>query len=64
VIAITPFAITTYGLTRIYALPYATNSASARVLENAGYVLEGRLRRAVIKEGFVYDQLMYAFVPD
>jgi RimJ/RimL family protein N-acetyltransferase len=52
----------TLNLTRIYALPFARNSASCRVLEKAGYVCEGRLRRSVIKEGEVLDQLLYAFV--
>ena len=33
-----------------------------RVLEKAGYVLEGRLRRSAIKDGRVIDQLQYAFI--
>jgi RimJ/RimL family protein N-acetyltransferase len=33
------------------------------VLEKAGYVLEGRLRRSAIKDGVILDQLQYAFVP-
>ena len=49
-----------FALTRIYALPFATNAASARVLEKAGYTLEGRLRRSAMKEDVVMDQLMYA----
>jgi len=32
------------------------------VLEKAGYLLEGRLRRAVLKDGHVLDQLVYAVV--
>jgi RimJ/RimL family protein N-acetyltransferase len=32
------------------------------VLEKAGYVYEGRLRRSVIKLGKVLDQLVYADV--
>jgi ribosomal-protein-alanine N-acetyltransferase len=61
--AVTAFAIDAYSLTRVYAVPFATNPASARALEKVGYVLEGRMRRAVIKEGVVLDQLLYAFVP-
>jgi RimJ/RimL family protein N-acetyltransferase len=49
-------------LTRIYAMPFATSLASIRVLEKAGYVCEGRLRRSVIKLGQVLDQFMYADV--
>jgi [ribosomal protein S5]-alanine N-acetyltransferase len=48
------------GLVRIYAEPYARNQASARVLEKAGFELEGRLRASVIKDGQIGDQLMYA----
>src|SRR3954464_5424183 len=43
--ATTAHAIATHQLTRIYALPFAWNAASCRVLEKNGYVLEGRLRR-------------------
>jgi hypothetical protein len=32
------------------------------VLEKAGYVVEGQLRRAAIKEGIVLDQVQYAFI--
>ena len=41
---------------------FAWNPASARVLEKAGYVLEGRLRSAVIKDGRTTDGLLYALV--
>jgi [ribosomal protein S5]-alanine N-acetyltransferase len=51
-------------LTRIFAVPYARNPASFRVLEKAGYAREGMLRRSVIKEGIVLDQAMYAVVRD
>lgn len=58
--------VTAYGfetfdsLTRIEGHVFASNRASARVLEKAGYVLEARLRRAVVKEGVVQDDLIYA----
>lgn len=61
-IAVTSYAIQTHGLTRLYALPFAWNVASCRVLEKAGYVLEGRLRRSAIKDGQVTDQVQYAFI--
>ena len=60
--AVTAYAIRTHGLTRIYAVPFAWNAASCRVLEKAGYVLEGRLRKSAIKDGKLTDQLQYAFV--
>jgi ribosomal-protein-alanine N-acetyltransferase len=61
--ALTEYAIVTHGLTRVYAVPFASNLASCRVLEKAGYVLEGRLRRSAVKDGSITDQLQYAFNP-
>jgi len=49
-------------LRRLFALPFASNPASARVLEKAGYCLEGTLRQSVIKNGHVLDQWMYAIL--
>jgi RimJ/RimL family protein N-acetyltransferase len=49
-----------FDLTRIYALPFADHTASVRVLEKAGYVLEGRLRQSAIKDGKIRDQFLYA----
>jgi RimJ/RimL family protein N-acetyltransferase len=60
--AVTHHAIATHGLTRVFAVPFAWNAASCRVLEKAGYVLEGRLRRSAIKDGRITDQLQYAFI--
>ncbi|MGE5360795.1 MAG: GNAT family N-acetyltransferase [Bacteroidales bacterium] len=62
--AMVAYAMPAFGLTRIFALPYAHNTASARVLEKAGFRLEARLRRAVIKDGVVLDQLQYAINDD
>jgi RimJ/RimL family protein N-acetyltransferase len=61
-VAVTRYAIETHGLTRLYSVPFAWNTASCRVLEKAGYLLEGRLRRSAIKDGTVTDQMQYAFV--
>lgn len=51
-------------LERLYALPYATNRASARVLEKAGYRLEGTLRHSALKDGRLLDQWMYSILRD
>jgi ribosomal-protein-alanine N-acetyltransferase len=61
-IALTRYAIESHGLTRVFAVPFSWNVASCRVLEKAGYVLEGRLRRSAIKSGRIVDQLQYAFI--
>ncbi|HUE74746.1 MAG TPA: GNAT family N-acetyltransferase [Pirellulaceae bacterium] len=60
--AVTVWALKDFQLTRIYALPFATNAASCRVLEKAGYVCEGRLQKSAIKDGQVVDQFMYACI--
>jgi RimJ/RimL family protein N-acetyltransferase len=60
-VAVTARSMATHGLTRMYAMPFAWNVASCRVLEKAGYVLEGRLRNSAIKDGRLTDQLQYAF---
>ena len=49
-----------FDLMRIYALAFDYNPASARVLQKAGYELEGRLKKSAIKDGRVLDQLVYA----
>lgn len=63
-VALTRYAIDTHGLTRVFALPFAYNAPSCRVLEKAGYVLEARLRRSAVKDGQVVDQFQYAYVVD
>src|SRR4051812_19505668 len=57
-----PYAFGTCDLIRIYAEPFATNQASARVLEKAGFACEGRLRANIIKDGHIQDSLLYARV--
>jgi [ribosomal protein S5]-alanine N-acetyltransferase len=49
-----------FSLKRIYATTYSNNVASARVLEKAGFLREGLLRKNVIKDGQILDSLLYA----
>jgi RimJ/RimL family protein N-acetyltransferase len=60
VVAVTAECFRRFDLRRIFALPFADNVGSIRVLEKAGYVLEGRMCQSAIKDGVVRDQLMYA----
>ncbi|MHB9150370.1 MAG: GNAT family N-acetyltransferase [Thermoleophilia bacterium] len=62
VLALVEHGFAELGLVRIYAEPYAGNLGSARVLEKAGFTLEGRLRANVFKAGRVRDQFVYAVV--
>ena len=45
---------------RIFAEPFAENIASCRVLEKAGFQLEGVLRSNAVKNGMVRDMKLYA----
>ena len=47
---------------RIYAEPFAYNTASCRVLEKAGFVCEGILKSNAYKNGNIVDMKMYALV--
>jgi len=58
--ALCDWAFANLDIVRIYAGVFETNPASSRVLEKAGFQLEGRLRMAVTKEGRTFDELLYA----
>lgn len=60
VAALSDWAFANLDLARLCAGVFETNPASARVLEKAGYTLEGRLRQHVTKHGRTIDQLVYA----
>jgi [ribosomal protein S5]-alanine N-acetyltransferase len=62
--AATTYALEHLKLVRVFAVPFATNAASMRLLEKVGYRLEGRLRRSAVKDGKVLDQFLYAYVKD
>ena len=47
---------------RIFAEPFAYNAASCRVLEKAGFQLEGILHNNAVKNGIVLDMKMYALI--
>ena len=59
--AATQYAITTFGLTRVFAVPFVHNVASIRVLEKAGFIREGLMRQSAIKDGILQDQYLYAY---
>jgi RimJ/RimL family protein N-acetyltransferase len=62
--AITRYAFSTRGFTRVFAEVFEWNDASMRVLEKNGFVREGVLRSNAIKAGQVIDQVVYAAVRD
>ena len=58
----TDHAFAKLRLLRLFALPFADNQASIRVLEKAGYSREGILRSSCLKYGTPRDQALYARV--
>ena len=47
---------------RIFAEPFAYNTASCRALEKADFTYEGTLRSNALKNGNIVDMKMYARV--
>ena len=62
VTAMSDWAFSNYNLTRVFAMAFAHNVASIRVLEKAGFLREGVLRRSAIKNGVILDQVLFAKV--
>lgn len=62
VAAMSDWALDNYNLTRVFAMAFAYNAASIRVLEKAGFEREGMMRRSAIKNGVVLDQILFAKV--
>lgn len=56
------YAFDECGLLRLFALPFADNVQSIRVLEKAGYAREGVLVAASVKYGLPRDQAIYALI--
>lgn len=54
----------TRPLHRLQANVFASNPASARVLEKCGFAFEGTRRQAIIKRGVIHDVRMYAKLRD
>ena len=56
------YAFATCNMLRLFALPFADNAQSIRVLEKAGYTREAILRASSVKHGVARDQALYALV--
>jgi [ribosomal protein S5]-alanine N-acetyltransferase len=61
-VLVTAHVFETLNMLRLFALPFADNAGSIRVLEKAGYVREAVLRSSSVKYGQPRDQLLYARV--
>jgi ribosomal-protein-alanine N-acetyltransferase len=59
---VSEYAFEKCRLLRLFALPFADNRRSTRVLEKAGYTREAILRSSAVKDGTARDQALYALV--
>jgi [ribosomal protein S5]-alanine N-acetyltransferase len=59
---VSDYAFGDCGLLRLFALPFADNQQSIRVLEKAGFQKEAVLRSSSVKFGQPRDQAIYALV--
>ena len=60
--AATSYAFRDFDVVRIYAEPFADNSASRRALEKSGFRLEATLKNNVIKNGIIKDSCIYSIL--
>ena len=58
------YGFKTFKINRIYARPFGTNMGSQRVLQKAGFTLEGTFEKALYKKGEYIDELIYAVRKD
>ena len=57
-----PALVARFALLRITAYAAATNPASIRVLENAGFQREGLMRARAIRDGEVQDHVVFSWI--
>jgi [ribosomal protein S5]-alanine N-acetyltransferase len=62
VTAASDWAFDYYKVVRLFAMTFAHNVASMRVLEKSGFQREGIMQRSAIKNGVILDQWLYAKV--
>ena len=57
---ITDYAFQNFDIDRLFARPFGTNIASQKALEKNNFILEGRFKNTIIKNGIYLDELIYA----
>jgi ribosomal-protein-alanine N-acetyltransferase len=56
------FGFNNLGMMRIQTGVYEYNPASQRVLEKCGFIKEGVFKKAIYKEGGLWDEVRYAIL--
>ena len=54
------YGFANFDISRIFARPYGSNTASQRVLTKAGFVLEAKMEGTFFKNGEFEDEFIYA----
>lgn len=62
VLWLTDYAFNVLGKVRVHTGVFAYNKASMRVLEKCGFEKEGIFKKALTKDGKLYDEVRYALV--
>ena len=57
---IVAFGFENLDINRIFARPFGSNTASQMLLEKAGFTMEGRYEKTLLKNGVLEDELVYA----
>ena len=60
--AVTAYAFNHFDIERLFAGVFEWNPASCRVLEKAGFRLESRMRKSIVKDDKVIDQFLYVML--
>ncbi|ASS47687.1 MAG: GNAT family N-acetyltransferase [Candidatus Fluviicola riflensis] len=60
IVKMVAYTFETFEIDRIFAKPFGSNAASQHVLEKAGFILEGKFEKTIIKNGELEDELVYA----
>ena len=55
----TEYAKANFAFTRLFARPYGSNIGSQKALLKAGFVLEGRFEKTILKNGKLEDELVF-----
>jgi RimJ/RimL family protein N-acetyltransferase len=61
---VTKYAFDALDIVRLQAGIFSNNPRSMRVLEKAGFTMEGILKSSIIKKGVILDEHIYALVKD
>ena len=60
VLQMVEYGFKTWDIDRIFARPFGENIASQKVLQKAGFTLEGSFKNTLFKNGTYQDELIYA----